>query len=181
MFFFYLHGHVKCPLCYTPNVEHPLQIFVDSNWESCYSCSGAVFMFHGCPVHWFSKSQRSVALSSAEAEYFGAMMAAQDGVFVHKILFNFSMLKIRPTVVFCNSKSAVALALDPVAFKNTKHILRAAYFLHELVDREVFIVRHVAGSLMIADLLTKAVARSIFVSLSDIVLHYPMNGLKLLS
>ena len=28
--------------------------------------------------NWFSKLQRSVTLSSAEAEYFGAMLAARD-------------------------------------------------------------------------------------------------------
>ena len=42
--------------------------------------------YHGCLFHWFSKVQRSVSLSSAEAEYFGAMMAARDVVFVRELL-----------------------------------------------------------------------------------------------
>ena len=31
--------------------------------------------YHGCLFHWFSKTQKSVSLSSAEAEFFGAMLA----------------------------------------------------------------------------------------------------------
>ena len=35
---------------------------------------------------WFSKMQKSVSLSSAEAEYFGAMMAARDLIFARDLL-----------------------------------------------------------------------------------------------
>ena len=38
-------------------------------------------------------------------------------------------------VIFSDSKSAVNMSLDPVAFKQTKHILRAAEFLRDLVQR----------------------------------------------
>ena len=70
-----------------------------------------------------------------------------------------------PTVIACDSKSAVDLAFDPVAFKKTKHILRAAEFLRDLVARRVVTLRHVKGELMVADLLTKANDRATFVAL----------------
>jgi hypothetical protein len=60
------------------------------------------------------------------------------------------------------SKSAVDMSHDPVAFKMTKHILRAAEFLRDLVARLVIEVRHLPGRVMIADLLTKAVARVMY-------------------
>ena len=52
-----------------------------------------------------------------------------------------------------------------VAFKKTKHILRAAEFLRDLVSRGVISVEHLPGVVMIADLLTKAVSRAIFTGL----------------
>jgi len=55
-----------------------------------------------------------------------------------------------------DSKSAVGMAFDPVAFKKTKHILRAAEFLRDLVNRGVISVEHLPGVVMLADLLTKA-------------------------
>jgi hypothetical protein len=54
------------------------------------------------------------------------------------------------------------MSRDPVAFKMTKHILRAAEFLRDLVARLVIEVRHLPGRVMVADLLTKAVARVVY-------------------
>ena len=38
--------------------------------------------------HWFSKMQRSVALSSAEAEFSGAMLAAKEVIFIRELLID---------------------------------------------------------------------------------------------
>ena len=70
-----------------------------------------------------------------------------------------------PTLIYSDSKSAIDMAFDLVAFKKTKHILRAAEFLRDLVAREVVTMRHVAGTVMLADLLTKACARPVFLEL----------------
>ena len=72
--------------------------------------------------------------------------------------------------------SAVDMAYDAIAFKKTKHILRAAEFLRDLVAREVLLLRHVAGRVMIADLLTKAVSRAIFVVLIALLDAYARSG-----
>ena len=109
--------------------------------------------------------QRSVTLSSAEAEYFGAMLAAKEVIFVRELLLDLAVSVLGPCVIYCDSKSAVDLAFDPVAFKKTKHILRAAEFLRDLVAREVLTLQHLPGAVMIADLLTKAQARPVFVTL----------------
>ena len=66
--------------------------------------------------------------------------------------------------------------LDPVAFKKTKHILRAAEFLRDLVARDVVRLQHLPGKVMIADLLTKAVARALFASLMDLIRQYAESG-----
>jgi hypothetical protein len=68
------------------------------------------------------------------------------------------------------------MSLDPIAFKKTKHILRAAEFLRDLVAREVTTLRHVPGKVMIADLLTKAPARAIFLELVRLLDAYSRTG-----
>ena len=67
--------------------------------------------------------------------------------------------------MYLDSKSAIDMAFDPVAFKKTKHILRAAEFLRDLVARGAVTMRHVKGAVMIADILTKATARPVFIEL----------------
>ena len=75
-----------------------------------------------------------------------------------------------------DSKSAVDMSLDPVAFKRTKHILRAAEFLRDLVACEVITCAHLPGKIMIADVLTKACSRPIFLELSRLIYEYSSKG-----
>ena len=132
--------------------------------------------FHGCLFHWFSKMQRSVSLSSAEAEYFGGMMAARDLVWIRDLLVDLGIVLDGPSVIQSDSKSAIDMSHDPVAFKKTKHILRAAEFLRDLVAREVITLKHLPGRVMIADILTKAPARVVFTELIHLVRTYHEGG-----
>ena len=138
-------------------------------------------MYHGCMFHWFSKMQKSVTLSSAEAEYFGAMIATRDGIFVHDVLMDLGLDVVGPFRLFSDSKSAVTMSFNPVSFKNTKHILRAANFLRDLVARDIVVLVHVPGRIMIADLFTKAVSRVIFIELMRLIREYPVSGVVVAS
>ena len=93
----------------------------------------------------------SVSLSSAEAEYFGGMMAARDVIFLRNLLLDLGIPIDAPSVIQSDSKSAIDMSLDPVAFKKTKHILRAAEFLRDLVARDVVRLQHLPGKVMVAD------------------------------
>ena len=166
----YLSGVRSHTIEICPQMDRPLEVYVDSSWQSQFSSSGALFFLYGCLFAWFSKTQRSVSLSSAEAEFFGAMLAAKDAVFYRELLHDLLTaagleVQAAPTVIWSDSKSAVDLAFDPVAFKNTKHILRAAYFLRDLVLKRAVILNHLKGTHMLADLLTKAQSRPVFLEL----------------
>jgi hypothetical protein len=171
----YLRGTKERTLTYEPNTDMGLDSYVDSDWAVKFSCSGSMFFLYGCLIHWFSKLQRSVSLSSAEAEFFGAMLCARELVFLRDLLVDLGFTLSAPSPVFSDSKSAIDMSYDPVAFKKTKHILRAANFLRDLVEREILRLYHVAGTSMLADILTKAVSRQTFVSLIkmlDDYVHY---------
>ena len=102
-----------------------------------------------------NKSTPPQALSSADAEFFGCMLALKDTLWIRQLLLDLRLLHPGPSQMWCDSKSAVAMAFDPVAFKNTKHILRAAEFLKDHVLRRSVTINHAKGSIMIADILTK--------------------------
>ena len=62
------------------------------------------------------------------------MMTARDLIFVRDLLVELGIVLGAPSTIYSDSKSAVDMAFfDPVAFKNTKHILRSAEFLRDLV------------------------------------------------
>ena len=104
------------------------------------------------------------------------MMAARDVIFIRDLLIDLGVIFDGPSVIFSDSKSAIDMSVDPVAFKKTKHILRAAEFLRDLVAREVIMLKHLPGKIMIADLLTKAVARPIFLELTRLIAEYAATG-----
>ena len=127
-----------------------------------------MFFYAGCLVHWFSKTQRSVSFSSAEAELFGAILAAKEAIFLRYLLDDLSRTPDGPTRIYSDSKSCVDLSYDPVSFKKTKHILRAAEGLRDYVAREVIVLSHIAGVINIADMLTKEQAVSMFTQLMQV-------------
>ena len=168
----YLDGKRDQGLRFAPDPSLPLHVYVDSSWETKFSCSGAYYFFMGCHFHWWSKMQRSVSLSSAEAEFFGCMLALKDTLWVRQLLIDLGFFSPGPTSTWCDSKSAVALTLDPVAFKNTKHIMRAAEFLKDHVLRGSVTISHSKGSTMVADILTKGQARPVFLQLLKLLHGY---------
>lgn len=151
----YLKASSARVLTFSPTAR-PFEVYVDSDWAVKFSSSGALFFYGGCLVHWFAKMQRSVSFSSAESEIFGAILAAKEGIFIRELLADLGLAASGATRIYSDSKSAVDLAYDPVAFKKTKHILRAAHGLRDYVARDVYEMIHVAGSINLADILTKA-------------------------
>lgn len=158
----YLNSTSDRVLTYSPSVKRPFEAYVDSDWSVKFSASGALFFYMGSLVHWFAKTQRSVSFSSAESEIFGAILAAKEGIFIRELLADLCRPPSGPTRIFSDSKSCVDLTYDPVSFKKTKHILRAANGLRDYVARDVFVLVHIAGSINLADILTKAQAVAVF-------------------
>jgi hypothetical protein len=78
----YLRSIVERALTFRLNEAMEFDAFVDLNWSTRFSASGALFFFHVCLVLWFSEMQRSFTLSnSAEAIFFCAMLACKEMIF----------------------------------------------------------------------------------------------------
>ena len=72
--------------------------------------------------------------------------------------------------------SAPTVSYRQTSWLRWHHILRAAEFLRDLVAREVVLLKHVPGSTMVADLLTKAVSRVVFIALLKLLDEYAATG-----
>ena len=55
-----------------------------------------------------------VALSTAEAEYIAAVGCATQAIWLRKILGELQYQQNKPTVIFCDNKSTIALTKNPV-------------------------------------------------------------------
>ena len=55
------------------------------------------------------------ALSTAEAEYMALASAMQEALWLHAILQELSLQQHKPTTIYSNNLSAIALSNDPAA------------------------------------------------------------------
>ena len=86
------------------------------------STSGFVFNLGSGAVTWSSKKQGVTTLSTAEAEYVAATSSACQGVWLRRLLADFEQEQMEATGIFCDNRSAIAIAKSPVMHGRTKHI-----------------------------------------------------------
>ena len=150
-----------------------LHAYCDSDWAGCpdtrRSTSGFAVMFAGASVSWIAKRQPTVALSSAEAEYVTACLAAQEVQWIRQLLAEISVpIGDAPTVVYSDSQSAIHMANNPTSGR-AKHMDIKYHFVKEARERGVLTFKYVSTNEQAADILTKALARPKFVTFRDVL------------
>ena len=85
-----------------------------------------------------------------------ATVAGREVIYLRDVLEDFKHGCTDPTPLMLDSKSAIDLAFDPVSFKKTKHVLRHAFWLRDVVARGLLQPTFVPGNRQLADVLTKA-------------------------
>lgn len=167
----YLRGSAGDALVFQPDAQLPLQVYVDSDWSSQFSVSGGIVTMMGCPIYWVSRLQKSVAMSSTEAEYFASSLLAREVMYFRDLLNDVGHTQVGPTTLCTDNKGVVLLSFDPVSFKKTKHILRAAQFVRDLVHRQVVVMKWIPGVENVADICTKAVSLPVFRALKMLLVN----------
>src|SRR6185295_4325449 len=86
----YLKGTVDWGIQFGgPGADLTVQGYSDADWGGAQdrrSTTGYVFMLAGGPVSWRSKRQKSVALSTMEAEYMSLCDAAQEAIWMARLV-----------------------------------------------------------------------------------------------
>lgn len=68
-------------------------------------------MKQGGPISWFSKKQRTVALSTTEAEYISLSFTCQEALWLHQLCKEIDPKSIsKPIDLCCDNKGAISLA-----------------------------------------------------------------------
>ena len=155
-----------------------LQLFVDSDYASKAtgrkSVSGGVVMCAGACVAFFSRTQRSVTLSSTEAEYVAMAEGFKETIFLRYIWsFVLPDRNVGCTTVNEDNEGALHLAKNLATTPNSKHIDIRHHFLRERVANGEFNVVHVNSALQHADFLTKPLPREEFFRHRNFVMNIP--------
>lgn len=138
--------------------------YVDADWGNCpedrRSYTGFVFILGGSPISWESRKQRTVALSSTEAEYMALTEAAKEAVYLRRLLSELGFDKLGHVSLFCDNNGAQKLAKNAIFHNRTKHIdIRYHFIRHILKTEDHFEIEYVSTNDMAADVFTKGLSR----------------------
>ena len=165
--FCYLRGTVDLALKYQ-NVDKKFNVvgYSDADWandrDDRHSITGNVFKFANGAISWLSKKQAVVALSTAEAEYIALSSAAQEAIWLKRLLNDLGYKSEDGIQVLEDNQGAMALSKNPVGHARTKHIDIRHHFIREAVAEKVVTLQYCPSEDMVADILTKALPREKF-------------------
>lgn len=106
-----------------------------------------------------------VAQSSAEAEYIAAATASNQAIWIKKVLSDLNHVQEEPIVLWCDSKSAIAIAKNPIQHGRTKHINVKFHAIREAEQNGDVKLQHCSSEEQLADILTKALPSAKFMEL----------------
>ncbi|XP_024457130.2 uncharacterized mitochondrial protein AtMg00810-like [Populus trichocarpa] len=131
-------------LLHSNNPLH-LKAFCDSDWAGCpitrrSTTRYCVFLGNSL-ISWRTKRQKTVSLSSVEAEY----IAMTD-----------------PITLFCDNQDALHIAKNHVFHERTRHIEMDCHFIRDKILQGEVVTRYVISSQQLVDVFTKALGKEKF-------------------
>ncbi|GJR95412.1 retrovirus-related pol polyprotein from transposon TNT 1-94 [Tanacetum coccineum] len=129
--------------------------------DDCKSTSGGLQFLGGKLMSWSSKKQDCTAMSTAEAEYVSLSACCAQVIWMRTQLLDYGY-KYNRILMYCDSKSAIAISCNPVQHSKTKHIDIRYHFIKEHVEKGTVEIYFVGTEYQLADLFTKALPKERF-------------------
>lgn len=124
-------------------------------------------------MSWRSTKQSCVALSTAEAEYVALAAAAQEAIWLRRLLCDLNSHDNSPITVYENNQAAIHLSKSYRNHPKTKHIDIKYHFIRDVIRNEDICVQYCPTDNMIADIFTKSLSANNFLNFRE------MLGMKL--
>ena len=146
--------------------EWSLTVFCDSDYagdpDNRISVTGFCVFLLGVPISWKSQAQRSVTLSSSEAEFVALSEAAKEIKFIVQVLQSLSIPVKMPVTVRVDNVGAIFLAENVTTSQRTRHIDVRYHFVREFVMDGFIKIVFVRTADNRSDIFTKNVSGDLF-------------------
>lgn len=158
----YLQGSRDVGL-YFHKSNKSLKAFVDADWANCpddrRSYTGFAFILGNCPISWESKKQRTVALSSTEAEYMALSEAAKEASYLMNFFKELGFSTREKVTIFCDNNGARKLAENPIFHNRSKHIDVRHHYVRDILKKGEMEIKYIPTEEMAADVFTKGLPK----------------------
>ncbi|GJR05474.1 hypothetical protein Tco_0528458 [Tanacetum coccineum] len=177
----YVKGSLDLGIMFERNKVVKLEGYADSDWagsiDDSKSTSGYIFTLASGVFCWNSKKQSVVAQSSAEAEYISVAGAINHDIWIRKLLSYLDLTQEGLTVIFCDNKSAIAIAENPMQHGRTKHINVKYHAIREAKKNEEVKLKYYTSKTQLADMVTKLIIGKKLIYFKDQIMK-SNNNLK---
>ena len=138
--------------------EIVLQAYSDASFspEGSKSHGNFLILLEGSPIFWRAGRQSLVTLSTAESEMTEVIEAMTAGESIAVIVQELYEVVIK--VAYTDSQAAEAILTCDGGSWRTRHLRLRSSFARQSISRGDWLIQHVAGESMIADLGTKALS-----------------------
>ena len=159
----YLSTTCNSKLCYGKNDSTELIAYSDSDWASDpdnrHSMTGYTFILSGGAIAWATQKQRTVVLSSTEAEYMAITECAKHAQWTISLLRQLNFDIDLPLDPHCDLCGARAISINNVFHKRTKHIDIRYHYIRDVINAGTVEVIEVSTKRNVTDFLTKSLPR----------------------
>ena len=139
-----------------------LIVFSDSDWagdkDNRRSVGGYMIFLNGVLIAWRSKLQKVVSLSSAEAEFYACAEAVKEVPFIVQILRFLGVEVKTPVEVKVDNVGAIYMSQNQASSTRTRHMDTRWFYVNDLQDDGLIIVKFVWSEENVSDVATKNVS-----------------------
>ena len=143
-----------------------IRAFGDSDFagykDKRLSVTGFCIYIYGCLVSWKSHGQKTVALSSTEAEYIAISALCAEILLIRSILEFLEIKTELPITVHCDNIGAIYLGNNAKLSQRTKHIDVKHHFVREYIEKGLIKIVFVKSEENDADIWTKNVKQETY-------------------
>ena len=140
--------------------------YADSDWASDRqtrrSVSGIAIMMNGATIIYKTILQRTVALSSTEAEFYALAEAGKIVLYMRSVLSDINVPQTLPTVIYEDNRGCLKMTQAMKPTKRTRHVDTRYFAILDWIQTDNIEIAKIDTADNASDALTKALGRVLF-------------------
>ena len=147
--------------------------YADSDWagdrRTRRSVSGITILMNGASIIYKTILQRTIALSSTEAEFYALAEAGKAALYMRSVLADLHLPQTQPTTIYEDNRGCLKMTQAMKPTKRTRHVDTRYFAILNWVQTDQLDIKKIDTSDNAADVLTKALGRILFYRHTDTI------------